>query len=159
MTIAVPVRWTGTALDTRVPLQATLDAVGAAEHGSCFLCGSSNPMGIKLAFEAESEGSVVTRVCFSELYAGYPGVLHGGLVSALLDAAMTNALFSKGVVAVTAELTVRFLAPVSPSRHALVRGSVVNREHHRLYAVSAELEQDGKCRARATAKFLPRARE
>jgi acyl-coenzyme A thioesterase PaaI-like protein len=72
----------------------------------------------------------------------------------LLDAAMTNALFSMGVVAVTAEITVRFLAPVSVGRVAVVRASIDRAASHRLYYVRSEFEQDRRIMARASAKFV-----
>ena len=62
----------------------------------------------------------------------------------MLDAAMTNVLFSIGIVAVTAELTVRFVAPVSVNRIAVVRAAIERSSSHRLYYVRAEVEQDKK---------------
>jgi len=66
---------------------------------------------------------------------------------------MTHVLFSVGVVGVTAELTVRFLAPVMLDRGAVVRASI-EEGSHTLYYVRSELEQDQKLMARASAKFL-----
>jgi acyl-coenzyme A thioesterase PaaI-like protein len=88
-----------------------------------------------------------------EAFRSYPETLHGGVISALLDAAMTNALFSVGVVGVTAELTVRFLAAVALNHGAVVRASI-EKDAHPLFYVRAELEQDRQLMARATAKFL-----
>ena len=152
----VPGRGIDPTPDSRSGLQATLEAVRRAEHRQCFMCGSTNPVGLNLEYRVDRDGSVVAGFAFSDVFAGYPGVLHGGITSALLDAAMTNALFSIGVVAVTAELTVRFLAPVTPTRSAWVRGTVVSASDHPLYLVRAELVQDLKLMARASAKFLAR---
>ena len=55
---------------------------------------------------------------YRSVYQSYPGTLHGGITSALLDAAMTNVLLSIGIVAVPAELTVRFVARVRLDRAA-----------------------------------------
>ena len=54
----------------------------------------------------------------------------------------------------TADLTVRFLAPVNLDRGAVVRAVVESAAAHPLYKVRAELEQDQQLKARATAKFL-----
>lgn len=136
--------------------QARLEAVAAAQHRHCLLCGLANPFGMKLRFRVQQDGSVLAFFPCGPLLQSYPETLHGGAISALLDAAMTNALFSIGVVAVTAELSVRFLLPVNTSDVARVRGRVESSDSHPLYALRAELEQGGKVRARATAKFLPR---
>ena len=144
------------ALAEPVPSQAVLEAVRAAEHPRCFVCSPENPDGLKLRFRVQADGSVVAFFPCRSPYQSYPGTLHGGITSALLDAAMTNALFSIGIVAVTAELTVRFVAPVSLERGAVVVGTIEKTSSHPLYYVRAELQQDRKPLARASAKFLVR---
>jgi uncharacterized protein (TIGR00369 family) len=137
--------------------QATLDSFGATEHPWCVICGAATPFGMRLAFDVQSDGSVLaTFPCFETLQ-GYPGTLHGGVISAVLDAAMTNVLFSVGVVAVTAELTVRFLAPVRLGCDAAVRAAIAGTTRRALYHVRSEIAQDGEVVARASAKFLARS--
>jgi acyl-coenzyme A thioesterase PaaI-like protein len=133
--------------------QTTLESLCAAEHSECLMCGPANSLGLKLRFRVQPDGSVLAMFACREAFQSYPETLHGGVISALLDAAMTNALFSVGVVGVTAELTVRFLAAVALNRGAVVRASV-ERDAHPLFYVRAELEQDRELMARATAKFL-----
>lgn len=140
--------------DDLPPSQARLESLSATEHPQCLMCGESNPLGIRLQFKVQSDGSVLAVFPCRELLQSYPETLHGGVISALLDAAMTNVLFSIGIVAVTAELTVRFLAPVSLNRIAVVRAVIEGTASHPLYYVRAELEQDERLMARASAKFL-----
>jgi uncharacterized protein (TIGR00369 family) len=137
--------------------QARLAAVRAVEHPRCVLCGLANPHGLRLAFEVQHDGSVVADVPCREVLQGYAEALHGGVISALLDAAMTHLLFSRGIVAVTAELTVRFLAPARLGHNALVRALLEQSSSHLLYRVRGELVQDGTLVARASAKFLAQA--
>jgi uncharacterized protein (TIGR00369 family) len=137
--------------------QASLESLGATEHPRCVLCGAANRYGMKLEFSVQSDGSVVATFPCCETLQSYPGTLHGGVVSALLDAAMTNVLFSIGVAAVTAELTVRFLAPVRLGQDAVVRASIARVTSRSLYYVRSEIEQLGAVVARASAKFLARS--
>ena len=139
-----------------MPSQAVLEAVRAAEHPRCFVCSPESPDGLRLRFRVRADGSVVAFFPCRSVYQGYPETLHGGITSALLDAAMANALFSIGVVALTAELTVRFVAPVRLERGAVVVGTIEKTSSHPLYYVRAELQQDGRALARAAAKFLVR---
>ena len=139
-----------------VPSQAVLEAVRAAEHPRCFVCNPENPDGLKVRFRVRADGSVVAFFPCRSVYQSYPETLHGGITSALLDAAMTNALFSIGIVAVTAELAVRFVAPVNLERGAAVVGAIEKTSSHPLYYVRAELQQDRRTLARASAKFLVR---
>jgi uncharacterized protein (TIGR00369 family) len=136
--------------------QARLEAIRAAEHRECFLCGIANPLGLGLAFEVQENGSVLARFPCLDTLASYRETLHGGVVAAVLDAAMTNALFAAGVVAVTAELTVRFVAPAVNGRDAVVRAWIDRTTSHRLYYVRSELEQDRQVVARASARFIER---
>ena len=59
--------------------------------------------GLGLRFEPQADGSVAAYFACAPNYQGYPGRLHGGVVSMLLDAAMTNCLFARGIQAVTGE--------------------------------------------------------
>ena len=53
----------------------------------CFVCGMENPIGLKLAFYEDEGGRVIAHFTPREEYQGYPGVLHGGIIAALLDEA------------------------------------------------------------------------
>jgi acyl-coenzyme A thioesterase PaaI-like protein len=134
--------------------QETLARLGAREHRRCLLCGASHPGGLRLAFAVQPDGAVEAAVPGRAFLEGYPGILHGGAIAALLDAAMTNALFARGLVGLTAELTVRFLAPVRLDRPALVRATLTGTRVRQPYCLQAELEQDGQRVAHATGKFL-----
>ncbi len=51
----------------------------------CFICGMENPVGLHLHFYETGPGMVETTYTAPEHFQGYPGVLHGGIVSAILD--------------------------------------------------------------------------
>lgn len=78
------------------------------------VCGSldNNPDTVNLMFSEYPDGSVCADYTADHRHQGYTGLLHGGMTSTLLDAAMTHCLFMQGVQALTAELTVRFISPV-----------------------------------------------
>jgi acyl-coenzyme A thioesterase PaaI-like protein len=122
----------------------------------CLVCGQHNPNGFKLKFRVQPDGSVAAVFDCQPLLQSYPNVLHGGVVSALLDSAMANALFAIGIVAVTATLEVRYRAPTITGRFATVRAWTESAAGHPLYLQRAELIQDGKILAEAKAKFLVR---
>jgi acyl-coenzyme A thioesterase PaaI-like protein len=106
-----------------------------------------------LEFLLGEDGAVeASWVCPSEA-CGYDGVIHGGLVATALDAAMTTALFARGIVARTGELRVRFHAEVRPGVTASVRGWWLEGRPP-LHRLESEVVQDGRVCARATAKFM-----
>ncbi len=51
----------------------------------CFICGMENPVGLHLHIYETTPGEVVSRYIAPEHFQGYPGVLHGGIVAAILD--------------------------------------------------------------------------
>jgi uncharacterized protein (TIGR00369 family) len=51
----------------------------------CFVCGLENPFGLKLRFYEAQPGEVSAEITVPENYQGYPGVVHGGIVAAMLD--------------------------------------------------------------------------
>jgi acyl-coenzyme A thioesterase PaaI-like protein len=91
------------------------------------------------------------------MFEGYPDMLHGGIICALLDGAMTNCLFAHGHAAVTAELKVRFRHPVVTKRPARVRAWIA-KTFHPLHEMVAELVQEEQVMATARAKFVERPR-
>jgi acyl-CoA thioesterase FadM len=68
---------------------------------------------------------------------------------------MTNSLFARAVVAVTAEMTVRYSHPTNAGRSVRVRGWLVRAEPP-LYRMQAEIIQRGRVTARAKATFFAR---
>lgn len=51
----------------------------------CFICGLENPVGLKLKIYQTEPGVIETTYIAPEHFQGYPGVLHGGIVAAILD--------------------------------------------------------------------------
>jgi acyl-coenzyme A thioesterase PaaI-like protein len=86
---------------------------------------------------------------------GYDGIVHGGVIASLLDAAMTHCLFHRGIQAVTGDLHVRFVRPVDCNASLEIRAWVLS-SNLPLYRLRAELVFDEHIAAWAEAKFLQR---
>jgi acyl-coenzyme A thioesterase PaaI-like protein len=122
-------------------------------HPDCWLCAPSNGHGLAVAFKVDETGSVTGKFPCGAEYTGYPGYLHGGVTSALLDGAMTNCLLANGTPGLTARLEVRFLLPVRIGRTATVR-AWLDRTRGPLYMLAAELRQGEQLLATAAGKFF-----
>ncbi len=85
----------------------------------CFVCGKQNPIGLKAQFNY-GEGKAFSELRISKEYQGWSGIIHGGIISALLDEACVYAGNSLGYNTVTAELKVRFKKPLKPEEKILV---------------------------------------
>ncbi len=122
-------------------------------HAQCILCGAGHPHGCRLVFTTCADGHVEATFPCDRQYQGYAGYLHGGVIAALLDSAMTNCLFAHGRVALTGELAVRFLKPVIVNRPALVSARLAE-SLAPLFKMRGEIRQNGELMARASAKFM-----
>ena len=58
-----------------------------ANSRTCFVCGVDNPFGLHMNFYSTGPGEVTASYIASKEYQSYPGVLHGGIVAAILDEA------------------------------------------------------------------------
>ena len=137
------------------PAPVSLEAVRADAHPFCLVCSQSNPLGLGLEFELLPDGSVRSEFISHAALEGYAGLLHGGVIAAVLDGAMTNCLFARGLQAVTGELTVRYRHPVAIGETVIVR-AWLQESLPPLHLLQAELHQDGCVKASATAKFMER---
>jgi len=140
----------------RNPTQDLLESTRIEAHPGCMSCGPEDRLGLALNFELRSDHGVQATFSCGDIYQGYPGFLHGGITSLLLDCAMTNCLFAHSITAVTARLIIRFLLPVAIDQTAVVRAWVREYEPP-LYVLEAEVEQRGKILVRASAKFIDHA--
>lgn len=142
----------GEAIHQQTPLEQ-MQRLHAATHPHCVVCGADNPWGLQVDFRPTADGGVEAHFDCARIFEGYSHRIHGGVIAALLDGAMTNCLFAHGRVAFTAELTVRYRHPVMTDRRATVR-AWIRESSNRLHRVRAELLQDGQLLAIATARFL-----
>ncbi|HPM24307.1 MAG TPA: PaaI family thioesterase [Phycisphaerae bacterium] len=137
--------------------QSLLEETRARAHGRCVVCGHVNGRAPRLHFAVADDGSVQATFQPEPAYEGYNGILHGGVISTLLDAAMTNCLFAQGRHGLTAELCVRFRHPVVSDGLLQLR-AFVERASPPLFVLRAEIRQAGQVRATAIGKFLEKGR-
>jgi acyl-coenzyme A thioesterase PaaI-like protein len=121
-------------------------------HPKCVVCSLANTKGLHLEFDIDENGCVKATFQCDGTFEGYPGVLHGGVISSILDGAMGNCMFARGRAAVTIEMTTRFRHPIVTYQEATVSARIT-RYSHPLYQLEAEIVQEGKVKATAKGKF------
>jgi uncharacterized protein (TIGR00369 family) len=121
-------------------------------HGQCLICGADDPLGLHLQFQPAEDGSMTVVFPGNTRFQGYADQLHGGMIATLFDTAMTHCLFANELTGVTAALNVRFRRPVAAGEAAQVSARILRRKL-RLCRLSAKLNQNGVCKATATAAF------
>jgi uncharacterized protein (TIGR00369 family) len=122
---------------------------------SCFVCGESNPVGLKLLFHTDGQ-IVQTRFTPRPEHIGFKGVVHGGLISTLLDEIMVWACAVRTKrFAFAAEMTVRFKNTARPNEELIATGELAT-DRRKLFEAKAELRSAaGQLLATATGKYVP----
>ncbi|HEX9021276.1 MAG TPA: PaaI family thioesterase, partial [Nitrospirota bacterium] len=110
--------------------------------------------GLGIDFGIDKEANTI-RAKFTPLdtHQGFEGIVHGGILSTLLDEAMAKLTFSLGIPAVTAEMTVKFRSPASPGEELTVSGRITE-ETKRLILAEAKITRGPLVIAEATGKLL-----
>ncbi len=121
----------------------------------CFVCGTRNVHGLGAEFFDDGV-SVWTELTPAEHHQGWPGVLHGGITSAVLDETIGRVAFLYDRWVQTGKLTLRFVRPAPLGVKLRATGRLV-RNHRRLMEMSGELAvaATGEVLAQAEGTFVP----
>ena len=122
----------------------------------CFGCGHLNPSGLRLTFyEREDGAGVWAPWTAAREHEGYAGIVHGGIVTAVLDEIMAWTLYRQDIWAVTGKIAVTFRKPIKVGEPTRALGEV-RRDRGRVTEAAGQLRRasDGLLLAEATATFL-----
>ena len=125
----------------------------------CFICGLKNIGGLKTSFYEQEDGTVLAHFTGHEHHQGYPGRMHGGVISGIMDETIGRAIMvglepGQEVWGVTAEINVRFRKPV-PLEVELTAVGRITRDTRLLFEGAGELLlPDGTVAAEAKGKYL-----
>jgi uncharacterized protein (TIGR00369 family) len=124
-------------------------------YGNCFVCGENNKGGLRLNFEIDKKKKTLkTTFLPGPVFQGYDGVVHGGIISTLLDEAMAKLSYELGYNTVTASLEIRFkkAAPILEPLH--VYGEITKVNQRLVKARARVTKEDGTILAVATSTLL-----
>jgi uncharacterized protein (TIGR00369 family) len=124
-------------------------------NGNCFVCGKNNPNGLRLSFEIDKQKQTLkTTFVASPTYQGWDGIVHGGILSTLLDEAMANLVYELGYHAVTASIEIRFKKPAPILEPLLVYGEVTEVSKRLIRAKAHIAQEDGTILATGKSTFM-----
>jgi uncharacterized protein (TIGR00369 family) len=88
-----------------------------------------NPYGLKLQFVDDGDSTVRAGVIVPDHYNGYPGVVHGGIIAAILDETSGRALLIRGHdirnLFVTLKMEIRYRQPTPTNTPLTAIGNIV----------------------------------
>lgn len=122
----------------------------------CMVCGTDNDAGLRTAFYELDGDELLGVFTPREQHQGYPGRLHGGIASTLLDETMGRAItiLEPDVWGVTVELSVRFRKPVPLDTEVRALGRIT-RNSSRVFEGTGEIVlADGTVAVEASGKYV-----
>ncbi len=129
--------------------------INSADDHYCFGCGRLNPNGLHLHFYALEDGSGIwAPFTPAREQEGYMGMVHGGIITTVLDEVMAWSLYQLDIWAVTGRMSMAFKRPVEVGVETRAIGRLVH-DRGRLLDVRGELVRasDGVVLAEAEAVF------
>jgi uncharacterized protein (TIGR00369 family) len=122
----------------------------------CMVCGRDNASSLKARFYELDDGEILGVFAPLEIHQSYPGRVHGGVITAMLDETIGRAvnITDHAAWGVTVEITVRFRKPVPVGEEVRVLGRLT-RDTSRLFEGSGEIRlADGTVAAEATGRYM-----
>lgn len=125
-------------------------------NNHCFACGKENPIGLQVHPDIAPDGTQVKIECTPpDHFQGWANMVHGGILSTLLDEAITYVgIANFDGPAVTAQLDIRFKSPARAGQKLFVTANRL-KAGKRLIEVAAEIKlQDGTQIVEGTGKVM-----
>ena len=127
------------------------------KYPQCFVCGDKNPIGLNVTFYSKDD-RVVAEYTAGCHFQGYKDILHGGILSSLLDEVMIRAVLAQGILSVTSEIKIKFKKMVKIGDRLSLEGRVVEDKGRILLAEGKITNQENEEVAKGEGKFF-RAQE
>ena len=102
----------------------------AFEPHNCFACGQLNAAGLRLQIHLE-QGRSWTESELPHQFEGWEGVVHGGILSAIVDEVMAWAVISTGELGVTVRMETEYRRPVTVGLPIRADGWISERRRRR----------------------------
>ena len=122
-------------------------------NSACIVCGSTNPKGLQIRYYEVSDAVCADWTPTSD-WESFAGTIHGGIITTVLDEAMSKAIIARDWEALTVDLRVRFRGRVAPGDALRVRGWVIEKQKRKIVAEATLTTAAGEERAHAWATFL-----
>jgi acyl-coenzyme A thioesterase PaaI-like protein len=116
----------------------------------CFGCGKDNPCGLKLKFKWDGK-QVRAEFTPNKFHQGWAGIIHGGIITTILDEAMGYAAYYEGIKCVTSSIQTRFKRPLSINEPIIVTASLTKNARRYVETEAKMTLMDGTLVAECTA--------
>jgi len=120
----------------------------------CFVCGRDNPIGLHMHFYRDGDGCVYADYVPRDEHQGYPGVMHGGLLTTMLDELIGRTAIASDLWCMTAKLELRFRKPVPIGEPLKLKGEITKKSGRLLEGRGEIRLADGSLAVEAHGTYL-----
>jgi uncharacterized protein (TIGR00369 family) len=123
------------------------------QASKCYVCGSDNLRGLNIPFTLW-DGKVTAEFTASDDYCGFDGVIHGGILFALVDEAMMYLIHGNAIRAITSEVTIRMKNFARTNEPIRIEASDLKAEEHMVTCRATIIDKNDRLICKASGKFL-----
>lgn len=137
-------------------VQSPADKRPQPNSQTCFVCGLSNTVGLKIRFYSIDHDTCEARVTFGQEYNSYPGIAHGGIVATVLDETMGRSGLAARLdrLFVTAKMEIKYRQSVPLEREILFWGQIVKDRGRVIQVEGQVILPDGSVAVEATGTMV-----
>lgn len=127
----------------------------------CFVCGLGNDHGLGMRFYSAGPGQVEARYTVAPSFQGYPGIVHGGIIAAMLDEVVGRVMMTEDPnrFFMTAKLEIRYRSPVPVGEELRLHGQLEKEKGRMSFAHGTLFLADGTLAVEASAAMVDWTRE
>jgi len=123
-------------------------------HSQCVFQRNAPADNLHLGFS--EDGTLTgTFLCSSE-HQGYDGIVHGGVIAAIIDASMAQCCMGHGFVAYTTDLSIRYRLPIRINTPCLLETRLVSAGRGVLFSLECKITQEWQLHVEAEGRFFRR---
>ncbi|MBL7032391.1 MAG: PaaI family thioesterase [Nitrospira sp.] len=123
------------------------------DDGYCFVCGPKNPIGLKLDFSLDGK-TLKTEFIPKKEHQGYMDIVHGGIISTLLDEIMVKLAIELGMPSVTAQMDIRLRKSARVGKRLTFSAEILENTSKLLVTHAKAVTDDGEIVAESTGKLV-----
>jgi uncharacterized protein (TIGR00369 family) len=143
------------------PPLSSLQPLSFDDQHNCFGCGAHNRIGMRVRFlhDPQNEAAgVIAHLRLAKRFQGPHGFVHGGILAALLDEAMSKAIHAGAhgatIMALTRHMETEYLRPTPLGAKLVLRGCEERVEGRKHFCSALIEDEHGKLLARGKALFI-----
>jgi hypothetical protein len=121
-------------------------------HSQCIFRNNSLIENMQLFFN--ENGSLTGEFVCSRYHQGYEGSVLGGIIAAIIDASMAQCCMGHGIIAYTADLSIRYKKPVRINTPTILLTEIAKIIRGKLFSLKCCIKQKGKVHVEATGSFF-----